>query len=379
MIDAVELSRSLIRCPSVTPDEAGVLDTLTRALEGAGFACRRMRFSAPGTPDVDNLVAVAGAGSPHFAFAGHLDVVPPGDGWTVEPFAAEVKDGLLYGRGAADMKTAVAAFSAAAADFLAARGANFGGTVSLIVTCDEEGPGINGTAKVMAALAEQGALPEACLLGEPTCPDRFGEAIKIGRRGSLTARIRVPGVQGHVAYPDRADNPIHRLVRILDELTAKKLDAGNAHFPPSSLAVTTVDVGNPATNVIPGVATAAVNIRFNTEQTAESLMRWISDVAARHAPAAEVAFECSAHPFLTPPGALSDLVSAAVAEATGTAPELSTSGGTSDARFIKDYCPVVEFGLVGRTMHKSDEHVAVGDIAALATVYRGVLDRVFPR
>ncbi|MGE4526903.1 MAG: succinyl-diaminopimelate desuccinylase [Rhodospirillaceae bacterium] len=376
-MDALDLSRRLIRCPSVTPEEAGVLDALAATLEPAGFSCRRMRFSAEGTPDVDNMVATVGAGAPHFAFAGHLDVVPPGGGWTVKPFAAEVKDGLLYGRGAADMKTAVAAFSAAAVDFLAERGADFGGTLSLIVTCDEEGPGINGTAKVMAALKDAGALPEACLLGEPTCPDRFGEAMKIGRRGSLTARIAVPGVQGHVAYPERADNPIHRLVRILDELTAKKLDAGNAHFPPSSLAVTTVDVGNPATNVIPGAAQAALNIRFNTEQTAEGLMRWISEAVARHAPAATVAFECSAHPFLTPPGALSDLVAAAVAEVAGVTPELSTSGGTSDARFIKDYCPVVEFGLVGRTMHGSDEHVAVADVAALAAVYRRVLDKVF--
>jgi len=378
-MDALDLSRGLIRRPSVTPDEAGVLETLSAALEPAGFACRRLRFSEDGTPDVDNMVATVGSGAPHFAFAGHLDVVPPGTGWSVDPFAAEVRDGLLYGRGAADMKTAVAAFSAAATAFLAERGTDFGGTLSLIVTCDEEGPGINGTVKVMRTLAAEGALPEACLLGEPTCPDRFGEAVKIGRRGSLTARITVPGVQGHVAYPDRADNPIHRLVHILDELTAKKLDAGNAHFPPSSLAVTTVDVGNPATNVIPGSAFAALNIRFNTEQTAESLMRWISDVVARHAPGAETAFECSAHPFLTPPGALSDLVCAAVAEVSGVTPELSTSGGTSDARFIKDYCPVVEFGLVGRTMHKSDEHVAVADIAALTAVYRRVLDKVFAR
>ncbi|MBN2751123.1 MAG: succinyl-diaminopimelate desuccinylase, partial [Rhodospirillaceae bacterium] len=366
-----------IRCPSVTPTDAGVLDVLAGALTPLGFTCRRLRFSEPGTPDIDNLVAHIGSGSRHFGFAGHVDVVPPGEGWSIPPFAAEVRDERLYGRGAADMKTAVAAFAAAVSAFLAERGAAFDGRISLIVTGDEEGPAINGTRKMLASLKAENALPEVCLLGEPTCPDTFGEAIKIGRRGSLTAYLTVVGVQGHVAYPERADNPILRLVHILDEVTSKHLDAGNAHFPPSSLSVTTVDVGNAATNVIPAEAKATLNIRFNTQQTSESLMRWIKSVVERHAPTASVVFECSAEPFLTPPGPLSDLVAAAVADVTGIVPAFSTSGGTSDARFIKEYCPVVEFGLVGKTMHKADEHVALTDIAALVAVYHRVLERFF--
>ncbi len=377
MTDPVELSRALIRCPSVTPKSAGVFEVLADALTPMGFACRRMRFSEAGTPDVDNLVASIGAGGRHFGFAGHLDVVPPGNGWSVPPFAAEIRDGMLYGRGAADMKTAVAAFTAAAGDFLAVRGRDFAGRISLIVTGDEEGPGINGTVKIMQSLKDEGAVPDACLLGEPTCPDHFGEAIKIGRRGSLTAFIAVSGVQGHVAYPERVDNPVHRLVRILDELTAKKLDAGDAHFPPSSLAVTTVDVDNPATNLIPAMARATVNIRFGTAQGGDALARWIDGVVARHADQAEVRFERGAEPFLTPPAALSDLVAVAVAEVTGESPEFSTSGGTSDARFIKDCCPVVEFGLTGRTMHAVDECVAVAEVRSLAAVYGRVLERFF--
>lgn len=377
MIDPLDLARALIRCPSVTPEDAGVFDALAAALAPAGFACRRLRFSEAGMPDVENMVAVAGSGGRHFAFAGHLDVVPPGEGWSLPPFAAEVKDGLLYGRGAADMKTAVAAFAAAAANFLATRRADFAGRISLILTGDEEGPAVNGTVKILRALEAEGALPEACLLGEPTCPERFGEAIKVGRRGSITAFIAVRGVQGHVAYPERADNPVHRLIRILDELTAKKLDAGDAHFPPSSLAVTTVDVGNPATNVIPAEARASVNIRFGVAQEGDALARWIEGVVARHADRAEVRFERGAEPFLTPPGDFVDLVSAAVADVTGEVPARNTLGGTSDARFIRAYCPVVEFGLVGKTMHAVDESVAVDDIHKLAAVYRRVLERFF--
>lgn len=377
MVDPLDLARALIRCPSVTPEDAGVFDVLAAALAPAGFACRRLRFSEAGMPDVENMVAVAGSGGRHFAFAGHLDVVPPGEGWSLPPFAAEVKDGLLYGRGAADMKTAVAAFAAAAADFLATRRADFAGRISLIITGDEEGPAVNGTVKIMRTLEAEDALPEVCLLGEPTCPERFGEAIKVGRRGSITAFIAVRGVQGHVAYPERADNPVHRLIRILDELTAKKLDAGDAHFPPSSLAVTTVDVGNPATNVIPAEARATVNIRFGVAQEGDALARWIEGVVARHADRREVRFERGAEPFLTPPGDVVDLVSAAVADVTGEVPARNTLGGTSDARFIRAYCPVVEFGLVGKTMHAVDESVAVDDIHKLAAVYRRVLERFF--
>lgn len=377
MLDPVELSQALVRCPSVTPDAKPVIDVIAAILEPLGFASEHLRFSAEGTPDVDNLVASFGSGAKHLAFAGHLDVVPPGEGWTSPPFAGEIRDGVLYGRGAADMKTGVAAFVAAAAEFLEKRGDAFDGRISLILAGDEEGPAINGTRKVMEHLKAKGDLPQVCLLGEPTCREFFGEMLKIGRRGSLTAHIAVAGVQGHVAYPDDADNPVHRLVPILDELLAKKLDTGDAHFPPSSLMITTVDVGNPATNVIPGAAKASVNIRYSTRQTAEGLERWISGVVARHAPDAEVRFVRFAQPFLTPPGAWSDLVAAAITDVTGLVPLLSTTGGSSDARFIKDYCTVVEYGLPGKTMHQVDESVAVADIESLTRVYLRVLERYF--
>ncbi len=379
MTDAVELARELVRRPSVTPDARDVLDYLAGVLGAAGFACTPLRFSAENTPDVDNLHAAIGSGARHLAFAGHLDVVPPGDEsrWSAPPFAALLRDGRVIGRGVADMKSGVAAFVAAAIDFLAERGAAFDGRISLILTGDEEGPAINGTKKVMEHLRAAGDLPEVCLLGEPTCREVFGEMIKVGRRGSLTAHIAVNGIQGHVAYPETADNPIHRLVRILDELLAKRLDAGNAYFPPSTLMVTTVDVGNPATNVVPGQARASLNIRFSTEQSTEALERWISEVAARHAADVELRFERGAQPFLNPPGAWSDLVAAAVADVTGLDPALGTTGGTSDARFIKDYCQVVEYGLCGKTMHSVDESVDAAEIAALARVYRRVLERYF--
>lgn len=379
MTDAVELARELVRRPSVTPDAKDALDFLAGVLAAAGFACTPLRFAEDGTPDVDNLHAAFGTGARHLAFAGHVDVVPPGDDsrWSAPPFAAELRDGRVIGRGIADMKSGVAAFVAAALDFLAARGSGFDGRISLILTGDEEGPAINGTRKVMEHLKAADDLPEVCLLGEPTCREVFGEMIKVGRRGSLTAHIAVDGVAGHVAYPETADNPVHRLVRILDELLAKKLDAGNAYFPPSSLMVTTVDVGNPATNVVPGRATASLNIRFSTEQTTEALERWISEVAARHAAAVEVRFERGAQPFLTPPGAWSDLVAAAVKDVAGLDPALGTTGGTSDARFIKAYCPVVEFGLCGKTMHSVDECVDAAEIDALRRVYLRVLERYF--
>lgn len=379
MTDAVELARELVRHPSVTPDAKGVLDHIGGVLTRAGFACTPLRFSAEGTPDVDNLFAAFGSGARHLAFAGHLDVVPPGDegSWSAPPFAAELRDGVVIGRGVADMKSGVAAFAAAALDFLAERGAAFDGRISLILTGDEEGPAINGTKKVMEHLKAADDLPEVCILGEPTCREVFGEMIKVGRRGSLTAHIAVNGVQGHVAYPENADNPVHRLVRILEELLAKKLDAGNAFFPPSTLMITTVDVGNPATNVVPAQARAALNIRFSTEQTTESLERWIAGVAARHAANVEIRFERGAQPFLNPPGAWSELVAAAVADVTGIDPALGTTGGTSDARFIKDYCQVVEFGLCGKTMHSVDECVSAAEIEGLKQVYRRILERYF--
>jgi succinyl-diaminopimelate desuccinylase len=378
-IDAVKLTQDLVRCPSVTPHEVGVLSVLQNALLPLGFVCRRMPFSDASTPDIDNLVATIGNGARHFAFAGHLDVVPAGDeaAWDYPPFAAEIHDGILYGRGSADMKSGVAAFAAACDLFLQRRGHDFGGQISLIITGDEEGPAINGTTKMMQQLQAENALPDVCLVGEPTCPDILGEAMKIGRRGSLTAYMTVQGVQGHVAYPDKADNPIHRLVKALTELTAEPLDDGNAYFPPSTLAVTTVDVGNPATNVIPASVSATLNVRFNTEHTAESLKTWLTRVVTDHAPTAHIRFECSAEPFVTPPGALSELVAEAVLAVTGRQPELSTSGGTSDARFIKSYCPVVEFGLVGKTIHKVNEHTPVQDISDLAQIYLRILERYF--
>lgn len=378
MTDAVELARELVRRPSVTPDAKDALDYLADVLGAAGFACTPLRFSAEGTPDVDNLYAAFGSGARHLAFAGHVDVVPPGDEsrWSAPPFAAEMRDGRVIGRGIADMKSGVAAFAAAALDFLAAR-PGFDGRISLILTGDEEGPAINGTKKVMDHLKAAGDLPEVCILGEPTCREVFGEMIKVGRRGSLTAHIAVNGVAGHVAYPETADNPVHRLVRILDELLAKKLDPGNAYFPPSTLMLTTVDVGNPATNVVPGQARASLNIRFSTAQTAEGLERWIAEVVARHAADVELRFERGAQPFLNPPGAWSDLVAAAVKDVTGIDAALGTTGGTSDARFIKDYCPVVEYGLCGKTMHSVDESVSAAEIDSLKQVYMRILERYF--
>ncbi|MCW5751645.1 MAG: succinyl-diaminopimelate desuccinylase [Alphaproteobacteria bacterium] len=379
MIDPVALARQLIRCPSVTPDDAGALGALAAALEKLGFVCHRLRFAAPGTPDVDNLYARWGTGGRHFCFAGHTDVVPVGDraGWSIDPFAAEIVDGQLYGRGAADMKGAIAAFVAAAGRFLARHGRDFGGSISLLITGDEEGPAINGTAKVLDWLAARGERLDACLVGEPTNPTRLGEMVKIGRRGSLTGRLRVLGAQGHVAYPHLADNPIPRLVRTLAALLARRLDEGNADFQPSNLEVTSIDVGNPASNVIPAEARAILNIRYSTEQTGAGLEAWLRETIARGAGAHELGIEHGADPFLTPRGRLSEVVSAAIRDVTGIIPELSTTGGTSDARFIRKHCPVVEFGLVGQTMHKVDEQVRLADVRAIADIYLAVLERWF--
>lgn len=378
-IDALDLAQGLIRCPSVTPEEGGALSLLAATLEGLGFVCNRLTFSEPGTPDVDNLYARFGTGGPNFCFAGHTDVVPVGDeaAWSVDPFAADVRDGVLYGRGASDMKAAVAAFVAAADGFLADRGDGFGGSISLLITGDEEGPAINGTVKVLDWMRETGEAIDACIVGEPTNPTRLGEMVKIGRRGSMTGHLTVLGAQGHIAYPHLADNPIPRLLATLSALDGRELDRGNQHFQPSNLEITTVDVGNPATNVIPAAARASFNIRFNTEQPAEALEAWIRETCGIHAGAHELDLICNSRPFLTPPGGLSDLVAKAVEAELGVAPELSTTGGTSDARFIKDMCPVVEFGLVGQTMHKVDERCRVEDMAALSRIYRAVLEAYF--
>ncbi|MEZ5666174.1 MAG: succinyl-diaminopimelate desuccinylase [Alphaproteobacteria bacterium] len=381
MPDPVALASALIRCPSVTPADAGALDVLQRALQGLGFRCHRLPFSAAGTPDVDNLYAVIGEGRPNFCFAGHTDVVPPGApaDWAVDPFAGAVRDGLLHGRGAADMKAAIAAFVAAAAGFLAESGTRWHGSISLLITGDEEGPAVNGTAKVLRWLADRGEALDACVVGEPTNPGQLGEMIKIGRRGSLNATITVTGVQGHSAYPHLADNPIHHLVRMLAALTAAPLDSGSAHFQPSTLQITSVDVGNPATNVIPAKATARLNVRFNDLHSGAAVADWIRARCREAAPEAshEVDVSISGESFLTPPGPLTDLAVAAIEAELGTTPQLSTTGGTSDARFIKDFCPVIEFGMVGQTMHKVDERVEVADVAALTRIYRRMLDRFF--
>ena len=378
-LDALALARDLIRCPSVTPADAGALGVLERALAPLGFACRRLTFSAAGTPDVENLYARLGRGGPHLCFAGHTDVVPVGDraGWTVDPFGAEVIDGVLYGRGAADMKGAIACFISAVSRFLAARAGKFGGSICLLITGDEEGPSINGTVKVLQWIAEHGETIDACVVGEPTNPRRLGEMVKIGRRGSLIGRLAVHGVQGHTGYPHLADNPIPRLCRMLLAVTDEPLDAGNAHFEPSTLAISTVDVGNPAANVIPATARAVFNIRFNTEHTAAALEAWLrrkfDAVGGRY----DLGIEVGAEPFLTVPGPFVDLVAGAVSDVTGAAPRFSTTGGTSDARFIRKYCPVAEFGLVGQTMHKTDERVQVADLAMLTEIYARLLDRYF--
>ena len=371
------LARALIRCESVTPADGGAFDVLQGALQTLGFTCHRLPFEEPGTAPVDNLYAKRGEGRPNFCFAGHTDVVPTGDRavWTREPFAAQVEDGVLYGRGASDMKGAIAAFVAAAARFGAA-GAG-GGSISLLITGDEEGPAINGTRKVLDWLAERGETLDACLVGEPTNPEELGEMMKIGRRGSLNGTLRVAGRQGHVAYPALADNPLPRLVALLNALLALKLDEGTDHFQPSRLELTSIDVGNEATNVIPGAAVARFNVRFNDRHTGASLERTIRDCLDAVGETYDLAIEVSGEAFVTPPGRLSTIIAESVAAVTGRTPTLSTTGGTSDARFIKDHCPVAEFGLLSRTMHRTDECVPVEALEQLTDIYLGVLQRYF--
>jgi succinyl-diaminopimelate desuccinylase len=383
--DVVELTRALVRCESVTPVEAGALSLLERTLQPLGFRCERMDFNQAGTDDVANLYARIGAGGKHFCFAGHSDVVPVGDlsSWTIGPFSAELSAGYLFGRGAADMKGAIAAFTEAAARFLARRGRDFGGSISLLITGDEEGPAVNGTVKMLKKLAERGETIDACVVGEPTSSRRFGDMMKIGRRGSMTVDIVVRGVQGHVGYPERLDNPIHRLAAIIQALR-EPIDDGSTHFQPTSLQFTTVDVGNKATNIAPGTVRARFNTRFNDLWTSQKLLAHLKERIERASAAlggnGVIEFEkleVSGESFYTPPGPLVELVAGAVREVTGAEPELSTTGGTSDARFISRYCPVLEFGLVGETMHKVDEKSAIADLKALARVYETVLDRYF--
>ena len=385
--DPIALSKALIRCPSVTPADAGALGVLAGALEDIGFTCHRLRFSDENTPDVENMYARLGNGGPNFCFAGHTDVVPVGDAaaWTRDPFSGEVTDGVLHGRGAADMKSAIACFTAAVAKLVERQGApdSWGtpGSISLLITGDEEGPAVNGTRKVLEWLAERGEQLDACIVGEPTNPEALGDMIKIGRRGSTTGDVVVHGTQGHTAYPHLADNPVHHLVRMLGTLTAAPLDEGTEHFPPTTLQITTVDVGNPANNVIPARVSATFNIRFNDLHSSDSLAAWVRETFDRAIAGTnaryDLSFRVTGEAFLTPPGPFSEAISDAVAKVTGRRPELSTTGGTSDARFIKDFCPVAEFGLVGQTMHKVDERVATSDIEQLTEIYLAVLETYF--
>ena len=372
----LELARALLRCPSVTPADAGALALLEGELAALGFRTHRLQFGAAPDGPVENLFASLGEGGPHFAFAGHSDVVPAGDlsRWSVDPFEGHVADGMLVGRGAADMKGALAAMVEAARRHVA-RGAP--GTLSFILTGDEEGPATFGTTRLLDWMEAHGAVPDAVLVGEPTSVRQLGDCVKIGRRGSLNAWITVLGAQGHVAYPDRADNPVRRLIRILADLQARRLDAGSDWFSPSNLEVVDLEVGNPATNMIPAKASARLNIRFNDHHRGAGLAGWIEEVVATHAPANETRIRISGEAFLTEPGPLSQLVAEAVQAVTGLTPALSTSGGTSDARFIRRLAPVVEFGLPGASMHKVDEHAAIADIERLADVYDEVLKRFF--
>ncbi len=376
MIDALALAQAMIRCPSVTPADAGAQGVLAAALESIGFTVHRLTFGEAPDGPVENLFATIGNGQPRFAFAGHTDVVPTGTGWSVDPFAATVDQGRLIGRGAADMKGSIAAF-VAAAERAVARGIT--GTLSLIITGDEEGPATFGTAPLLDWMAAHGHVPDLCLVGEPTSARVLGDTVKIGRRGSMNVWITVNGAQGHVAYPARADNPITRLVRILDRVKHRALDNGSDWFQPSNLEVTDITVGNPASNVIPAQASARLNVRFNDHHRGPDLESWLRAIVAEEAPSSDVVVRISGEAFLTPPGTLSALVSDAVHAVTGITPELSTTGGTSDARFIRRLCPVVEFGLVGASMHKVDESVAVADVAALVEIYDGVLGRVFAK
>ena len=376
------LAQALIRCRSVTPEEGGALALVADELRAAGFAVHRPVFSEPGQPDVENLFARFGDEAPCLVFAGHTDVVPAGDaaGWRHDPFGGVVEDGMLYGRGAADMKGGVAAMLAAAQGFVRDRGPDVRGSVAFLLTGDEEGPAVNGTVKLLRWAAERGERFDACILGEPTNPERLGETVKIGRRGSLTGRLTVRGVQGHVAYPHLAANPIPVLARIVARLS-EPLDGGTARFDASNLEWTSLDVGNPATNVIPAAARGVFNVRFNDLWDPESLAAALRTHVDEGASGAAFALDfdpTNSVAFLTEPGRLTDLLGEAISAETGRRPALSTTGGTSDARFIKDHCEVVEFGLVGRTMHGTDEHVAVADLETLTRIYRRFLDLYFP-
>lgn len=379
MRDPVQIAQALLRCPSVTPEEGGALALLESLLRPAGFVCHRLRMSEPGTPDVENLYARFGTTGPNICFAGHTDVVPVGETalWTHMPFAADIAGGVLFGRGAVDMKGAIACFVAAALGHIEAAGGRFDGSLSFLITGDEEGPSINGTAKVLDWLLARGEKLDACIVGEPTSAERLGDEIKIGRRGSLNGVIVVEGKQGHAAYPSLADNPVPKLARIIDRLSTAALDSGTPHFQPSSLQVTVVSVPNTVTNVIPAHARAAFNIRYNDLHTRPRLEAWVRETCDRAA--AEVgarftlSFSGTGDVFRTEPGPLVDAMVRAVTAVTGQAPRLTTNGGTSDARFIYRHCPVIELGLRNATAHQVDEHVPVSELHDLTRIYASFL------
>jgi succinyl-diaminopimelate desuccinylase len=380
--DPIAIARDLIRCPSVTPEDAGALGFLQGLLEQAGFAVHRTTFAEPGTAPIENLYARFGLAKPNLLFAGHTDVVPPGNeaNWSHPPFAGEVANDTLYGRGAVDMKGGIACFAAAALDYIAANNGKIKGSISFLITGDEESVAVNGTIKLLKWAAERGETFDHCILGEPSNVDTLGDTIKAGRRGSLNGTLIVTGRQGHVAYPERADNPVRGLVTLITALQAP-LDQGSAQFAPSNLEFTSVDVGNPTVNLIPSEARARFNIRYNDCHTQSSLKALVEQ-RAKAAAVGRInhAFEwqpSNADVFVTQPGAFTDLATAAIAEVTGRTPKLSTSGGTSDARFIKDYCPVLEFGLVGQTMHAVDERAPVKDLVTLTAIYRRIIEKYF--
>ncbi|MGA2941125.1 MAG: succinyl-diaminopimelate desuccinylase [Xanthobacteraceae bacterium] len=381
--DPIAIARDLLRCRSVTPDEGGALVYLQRVLEQGGFTVRRMVFTEPGAAPIDNLYARIGTTQPNLMFAGHTDVVPPGDEkiWSHPPFAGEVAGDVLYGRGAVDMKGGIACFAGAALDYLAANGGKpKRGSISLLITGDEESVAVNGTIKLLKWAAERGEKFDHCVLGEPSNVQVLGDTIKAGRRGSLNGILVVIGKQGHVAYPDRSDNPVRGLVKLITAIQAP-LDDGSAQFDPSNLEFTSIDIGNKTVNLIPGEARARFNIRFNDRHTQESLKRLIGQ-RAQDAAEGRVRFHIEWEPsnadvFVTKPGPFTDLASSAIAEVTGRTPRLSTTGGTSDARFIKDYCPVLEFGLVGQTMHAVDECAPVADLVKLTAIYRRIIEKYF--
>ena len=371
-IDPIALARELINCPSVTPARGNVFDVLESALKPLGFTVHRWVLGEPPDGPTENMVAIRGEGGPHFGFAGHLDVVPPGDGWNSDPFDAMIEDGVLTGRGAADMKSAIAAFVAAFG-----RVAPEKGTTSLLITGDEEGYATYGTPRIIDWLNERQIRPDMILIGEPTSVDRLGDTVKIGRRGSVNMWIDVPGTQGHVAYPHRADNPVPKLARVVNALNAVHLDDGTDAFPPSNLEFTAVTTPTQASNVIPASATAQLNIRFNNLHRGADLVRLVEEIAEREAPGSTVRARISGEAFLTPAGPLYDVIVEAIQEETGIATELSTSGGTSDGRFLIQLCPVVDFGLPNATMHKLNESAAVQDVQTLTNIYERVLRKVF--